>query len=362
MQPNDLGSRWMRLQFTTARRKSFYKDIGNAYASGIPPITAVRRLHDVSRGRRSLKWLVNILSRVLADCAAGASFSKAVSKWVPPEDAALLSVGEDTGEIDHSLRQLVSLLESRERVSGALMTHLVPSTIMLIALTILVVVMMLKFAPQVKEMVPADVLRTLSTLPYYIAVGDWLMKWGILTAAIITVVCVSVAVSLSLWRPDGVREFLDRWVLPYTLYTRLQAVYLLIATSAMLNAGRPFRTAIEQIEKFATPWARGYLRQMLARLRAGRHEIEAIQVGMMPPDVADRLNFYAELPSFVTVMQEVARDAIETLIVRVGRIGFVLRVLMMILLAIFILGTLMSMFEMGDGVEKAMRMNATRGV
>lgn len=81
-----------------------------------------------------------------------------------------------------------------------------------------------------------------------------------------------------------------------------------------------------------------------------------MQVGMLPVDVADRLNFYALLPDFGAVMRETARDAMVSLLARVDLVGTVMRVFVMILLAGFVVFTLASVYDMADGVERAAKL------
>lgn len=344
---------WTRFSFGTKRRMDFYKDMANADAAGIPPIQALTRMREVSAPRRSLRWLVNILDPVLKNAANGASFAVSMRPWVPPEDAALLSAGEEVGDLGSALRELVSLLESKLKVTGALKKNLIPSGVMLIAIIVLLIIIMNTIGPQAKEMVPAEIMSGLDILPHYIGFGEFIIRWGWLVALLVMGVGIVVWLSLSRWRPNPFREALDARVPPWSLTARVQTVFFLISASSMMRSGRTFKAAVEQIQRFSTPWSRDYLRQMLGRLRAGSSEIRAMQVGMLPWDVSDRLNFYAQLPDFAQVMQETARDSMEKLLRKVDFIGAMIRLVMMVLLAAFIIFTLMSVYDMSDGIERA---------
>lgn len=341
-----------RLPFSTKRRINFYKDIANAYAVGIPPIRALEQMRLVSQPRRRLKWLVRILEHALRDAGNGASFAQAMRPWVPPEDAAMLAAGEEIGDIGNSLRELTALLESKMRVTGALKAELIPSGVMLLAVIGLLVFIMNLIGPQAKELVPEHIMRTLGVLPTYIAIGEFVITWGILIALLAVGVVAAVWITMPRWQPDGVRQRLDKRMPPWSLSARVQTVFFLISAGSMMQAGRTFRASVEQIQQFSHPWTKAYLRQMLARLRAGSTEVKAMQVGMLPEDVADRLNFYAILPDFTRVMQETARESMDVLLAKVKVIGTIIRTLMMLILAFFIVFTLLSVYDMSDGIEK----------
>lgn len=350
---SNVRAHWSRMQFTVKRRLDFYNDMANAIAAGKPPIQAMTRLLDVSRPRRSQRWLVAILEPARVATTQGASFARALSDWVPPEDAALLAAGEEVGNLEGALRELCALLQNKLTVKSALMANLVPALTTLAVLAVLLVVIMLTIGKQAKDLVPESVMRTLDILPLYIAIGDFILHWGIGLVVAGVALVVAVWFSLSQWRPDKWRQMCDARVPPWSLVARTQTVFFLVSVSAMLRAGRTFRAAVERLQGFATPWSQAYMRQMLARLRSGMPEVVAMQVKMVPLDVADRLNFYADLPDFSRVMQEVARDAMDTLLRKVRAIGAVLKVLVMLLMVAFILFTLLSVYDMSDGIEKA---------
>lgn len=360
LEAKDVSDWWRRVSFSPKRRMGFYQDMANAVEAGIAPITAIERMRQVSQARRSLRWLVNVLTPVLRAAANGASFAKALQPWVPPEDAAMLSAGEDTGELGAACRQLTQLTRDKLEVRAALRRNLLPSFVMLFVVMGLMAFVTNLIGPQAKSMVPPEIMKKLDLLPSYIALGEATIKWGIPALVALLIVTVVVWLSLSRWTPDAVREKLDAKVPPYSLAARIQTVFFLISVSSMMRTGRTFRASVEQVQGFSAPWNRAYMRQMLARLRAGMPEVRAMQVGMLPGDVSDRLNFYALLPDFAQVMQEVARDSMVILLAKVEAIGGVIRIIMMLALAGFVVFTLASVYDMSDGIEKAAKATQLR--
>lgn len=352
----ELTDGWKRLAFTDRRRMGFYQDMANANAAGIAPMAALRRMRDVSAPRRSLRWLVRVLDPMLEAAANGQSFANAVRPWVPAEDAAMLSAGEEVGDLTTALNELVGLMRMKLEIRSSLKKNFVPSMVMIAVIVALLVFILNLIGPQAKDMVPPEVMKTLDLLPSYIALGEFVMQWGVLLVGVVIAVSGILWMSLSRWRPDPMRETLDGRLPPYSFYARVQTAFFLISVSSMMRAGRTFRASVEQLQGFSTPWSHDYFEQMLERLRSGEPEVRAMQVGMLPVDVADRLNFYALLPDFGAVMRETARDAMVSLLARVDMVGTVMRVFVMILLAGFVVFTLASVYDMADGVERAAKL------
>lgn len=347
---------WIKFRFGDERRQAFYLDLRNAQKAGIAPMAAIARMRGISQGRRSLAWLVAILDDVLAQAREGRTLAQAFSRWVPPEDAALLAVGEQNSDLAGALEALDGLLTDKRKVRSALMSELVPTITMAVALVVLMVSIMSIIGPTVKDLLTPEIMATLDLMPTYIAIGEWVRHQGMFALVGLMAVVAVIGWSLPNWSPEQpARRWLDRHLPPYNFYARLQTAYFLISVSAMQRAGRTFRDALMLLRGFATPWQRAYLDEMLDTLRAGRPEVESMQVPMLPQDVADRINFYAILPNFADVLVRTSGDVMHSLLIRVKRIGSVVSFSMKIAMALFIVFTLASQYELSDGVEKATR-------
>jgi len=351
--PQSINHWWLKLQFTTKRRIGFYRDMENATRAGIAPYHAIERMRDVSRPRRSLRWLVNLLDPFLLAMKEGRKFAQALSEWVPAEDAAMIAAGEEMGNLPDALKKLVELLENKRQITTSLRKNILPSCLLLVIASVMMVYISNNIGPQAKKMVPDHIMETLSFLPHYIAFGEFLQEWGVVIAVTMLTCIALVWWSLPRWRPSPIRSWLDQKLLPWSFVARLQSVFFLISISSMMQAGRTFTLAIEQMVQHASPWTEDYLNQMRRRLAQGKEEVVAMQVAMLPQDVADRLNFYAILPNFTYVMQETARDAMVGLIIATERVGSILRTLALLMLALFILSTMYSMYDMSFALERA---------
>lgn len=353
---DDVRERYWRACFTAKRRADFYQDMINAIGAGITPTTAISKMYELTSQRSSQRWLSRILGPMIQSVQSGRSFSRAVSDWVPSDEAALLAGGERRDNLHLALSELVIMMKERQMIREALLENLLPVAGFMLALIGLMTFILQMIGGQAKEMMPPEVLAGLSVLPNYIALGEFVMRFGPPAVAVFVAGSAAIWWSLSNWEPTDLRKKLDRFVPPYSVVARIRSALFLVSMSCMLRSGQTFREAVAQIRSFSGAWAYGYMDEIQAMLRSGRSEVQALQVEMLSDDVIDRINFYALLPDFTQVMQQVARESLVGLRKRVALFGFIGKVVAMVALAGFILFTLASVYDMTEGMKKAAQM------
>lgn len=331
--------------FNVQRRQTFYADMASFIAEGITPFNAMDRMREIARQRRTMKWLNRVLTSVLARMGEGAGFATALQPWVPAEEAALLMAGEKGSRLPDATRELADLLATRAALKGSLISNLAPSAGMLVVMLALMIYILNTVMKEAKGLVPPDMMDQLFLAPMYFTFGDIVM--GALPFVIVFSIALVMAVSASLprWKPSGIRMWLDHHLPPYSMYTRIQSSFILITISSMMEAGATFQQAVEDIQKHAHPWTKAHTRRMLKKLAAGRAEAEALQTGLLPWDIEDRLATYKLLSDFKVVMRATARDSMARLLKRVDLLGKAVKLLVMVLLALFIVFTIFSIGE-----------------
>lgn len=345
---------WMRLTFTVGRRMDFYEDMAAFDAEGIPPFQALKRIREVGKPRKSMRWLVNLLNPIIRAGAEGAGLAAALRPWVPQEESAMLAAGEKGGQLREALMQLADMLRTRIAIKDALKRNLVPSAVTLAAMLALMVYVLNTVLSQGRSLVPDEVFHTLMFAPYYFGIGQWVLDWLWLLIISAVVGIIAIAVSLPRWRPRKTRKWLDSHLPPWTLFARIQSAFFLLTAASMMRAGQPFQSAADDIQRFADPWLKAYIKKMQARLASGQHEVKSMQVGMLPWDVEDRLAVYAMLPDFLAVMQSTARDSMKALLRKVDAIGNVIRITIMAALGLFIVITVFSLGEISLAIQSSL--------
>lgn len=97
------------------RRAELYNQLGAMIAAGVPVVKAL----EMAGRNRSLRGSQKTIRELIQHLQAGLTFTdsmKRVQGWMPEFDVALLSVGEETGRLDASFKQLAQYYEFRARI------------------------------------------------------------------------------------------------------------------------------------------------------------------------------------------------------------------------------------------------------
>lgn len=336
----------VRSSFSVKRRCAFYSDMASFTKEGITPFHALQRILKVSKPRKSLRWLVNVLDPAVKAMEGGSSsFAAAIAPWVPAQEAAMLDAAERSAQLPEALKELAVLLDVQSQVSGALVTSLAPALGKLTVMILLMVYILNTVMKEAAGLIAPEVFNKLTLAPIYFAFGrGFLMALPYL--AVITVVgVIVVSISLSRWKPSKARIWLDRHLPPYTLATRVQSSFFLISAASMMESGATFKQAVNQIKTNSNAWTKAHLNRVLVRMTDGLSEARSLQTGFLPWDVEDRLSIYELLEDFKQIMRVTARDSMQMLLRKVKLIGYVLNGAATVLLGVFIIFTIFSIGE-----------------
>lgn len=346
------------IQFNTPRRINFYEDLLSFVQAGLPPFQALGDMYEVSRKRRTMRWLTNILGPVIEEGRAGKSLPQAMRHWLPNEESALLMAGEQSGDLEGALKRLIEMVGRKAEIRAALMKELAPTGAILIALLGVMYFVQVSLLSLVGDMLPPEDLVGTSVAKHYIALAIFMQNYLVALVIGAIVAAVIIALTLSRWRPSPARQWMDEHIPPWSMYQRQQATFFLVAAAAMMRAGTPFKRAVVDLQGSAGPWLRTHMRKMLAILGTGASPVDAMQTGILPWEVSDRLATYRRLQNIAQVMESTGIASLNILLKRTKTTGNIAKVLVMLLFAGFILATLFTQFELSSALEAAAKRGA----
>ena len=346
------------IQFNTRRRIDFYEDLRSFVSAGLPPFQALGDMLQVSSKRRTMRWLTNILRPVIEEGRAGKSLPQAMRRWLPNEEAALLMAGEQSGDLEGALNRLIEMVGRKSEIRTALMKELVPTGAILVVLIAVMYFVQVSLLTLVGDMLPPEDLVGTSVAKHYIAFATFMQSYLLFLVVGTIVAATAVARSMSRWRPSPIRQWLDEHVPPWSMYQRQQSTFFLVAAAAMMRAGTPFKRAVVDLQSAAGPWLRTHMRKMLKILGTGASPVDAMQTGILPWEVADRLATYRRLQDIAVVMESTGISSLNLLLKRTKSLGNIAKVGVMLLFAGFILATLFTQFELSSALEAAAKRGA----
>ncbi|MCU1136912.1 type II secretion system F family protein [Stenotrophomonas maltophilia] len=336
----------VRRSFSVKRRCAFYSDMASFTSEGITPFHAMQRMLQVSKPRRSLRWLVSVLEPAVKSMEGGSlSLAAAISPWVPPQESAMLDAAERSAQLTEALTELAELLKVQSQVSGALISNLAPALGKLFVMILLMVYILNTVMKEAAGLIAPEVFDKLTLAPIYFAFGRGFLKSLPFLIVIAIVGSMVVSISLAKWKPSKVRIWLDRHLPPYTLAARVQSSFFLISAASMMESGATFKQAVSQIRANSNTWTKAHLTRVLGRMTDGLSEARSLQTGLLPWDVEDRLSVYELLDDFKRIMKVTARDSMQMLLNKVKLIGYVLNGAATVMLGTFIIFTIFSIGE-----------------
>ena len=148
--------------------------------------------------------------------------------------------------------------------------------------------------------------------------ADFIQNWLHWIALLAVISIIAFLASLPRWN-SSTRVVLDRYT-PYNIYRIMQGSSWLIALSALVQAGMRIETAIEQLGRNSSAWARVRTDAALKGLRAGRNLGESLEKsGYEFPDreIISDIRLYASKSGFDEALRLIGDEWITESVERV---------------------------------------------
>jgi len=348
-----------RRAFSLKRRAAFYADMAAFMDAQVPPFQALTKMEAIARKRRQTRRLANVYRHVLRRMPGGDSLAVALAPWVPGNEAVML-VGADTaGSVvfRHALGEMAVLLDRQLKAKQKIRKMLIFNGMTLTVIVGVIAFIMKLVVPQLRTSATPDMLTKMSFAPSYFAFGQWVIDDGAFLAVAIAVIALAVGWSLNHWVrswPWWSRRWFDEHLMPWTLHARTQATFFLATTSAMMRAGIPLKTVVTGMLPFSSPWMHHHLRRLLRDLELGLPEVDALGSGLLPTDTGDRLKIYALMNDFTGIMTRLSADNFATFEASVEQLDAFLRLITLLLLALFIVSTLFMVFDYANAMQSSL--------
>lgn len=299
-----------KMRFTLKIRISLYERIASFLDAGIDLTNALEAIQ--ARYKKSKDYRGKVLSNWLSELKKGKDFSTAIKPWVPFSEFMLINAGVETGNIAEGLRKTIMLSKSSAENKGAIIGGLVMPIFLFLMLFMLIVGFRVKMVPVFEGILPisewpsmAHSLNDLASGVYdnlniiiFIMVGSF--------AAIVS--------TLNIWH-GKIRSYFD-YLPPWSLYRNFQGSSFLISLSALMSSGIPGYTAIEDMNRNASPWMKYHLKQMMAKMKKGGNAGTALDTGMIDKETAGNIADYSKLGSFENAIDQIGTKALSESVIK----------------------------------------------
>ncbi|MGJ3289499.1 type II secretion system F family protein [Klebsiella sp. PL-2018] len=244
------------------------------------------------------KWhpfaeLTDDLTDALRENAGDNTLDATLGRWLPADEAAVLSAGIHGGDLPGALQFATELTGARKRIMAAVAQMSIYPLGLVIMLSGTLFVVNTKLIPVLSRMSAPDTWD--GAIGFIWHLSAFLDTWGVACAA--AIVCLVVMIALSVPRlthPVAFRKALDQW-LPWSLYRDIQGAAFLLNLAALMKAGVGAGDALLLLDRTASPWLSQRLLAAHAALREGAGPGQALRDCGMDFPSREAVNFLSLL-------------------------------------------------------------------
>ncbi|TKK13646.1 conjugal transfer protein [Enterobacter cancerogenus] len=252
--------------FSASDRIELYDDFRQYILDGLSVLATFDKLIDnyTRRGRNPGNPIGQILDECRQNVKAGFSLADSLREWIPDQELSIIESCDVAGRVADGFLNAAFIAEGTEKILRSIKSSLMIMTYMFSLSFSIVVMFCVLLVPVLKQNVPLEKwnVAQLGVWYFYVIVTEY---WYVILIIIIGA-SYTVFKSLSRWT-GNIRFAFDKFP-PWSIYKRLNGATFILNVNAMLSAGIPMETAINNmVNSCESPW-------MLERLEATLRAIE----------------------------------------------------------------------------------------
>ncbi|MBD8792704.1 type II secretion system F family protein [Pseudomonas syringae] len=331
-----------------ASRQEFYEDFASALRDGASDADRLGKMAARARKRKSgwaplyEHWLRKMRRM---------TFARALQHTVPDYEVMVLTAAEEDGRLSEAMDYLGRAIRLSSKIKNAYFMSLISPAIALAILLSFFLAYALVIAPQNLQTLPLDKWPEVSRQLY--AFSNLLVNGGVALG-----IGLGIAVWLVMWSRGQWRGRLRAWVdrvpmLPWRGYREREANTFLVAFAILLQSNNHGpKEALERMRQFASPWLSWHLSLMLKQLvRTPDQPARALNTGLFPIQLMDRIEDYAERTDFTKALRILAFDHGDKQIQAADRRAVITGFMTMLLVAAVIGVIVWANFEFNQALE-----------
>lgn len=301
-------AKWWFLHMESASRRRLWVKLAKMIGNSVQIISALESMHarrKVMAGKGDSTVIA--LEQWVVSMKNGNRLSEVVKGWVSDVELMLISSGDMTGTLEHSLLSAARVMDATKEIKSTVIKGTAyPIILVLVAFAVLYL-FGFKVVPEFTKIVPAD--RFVGLAKVLINLSNFARNWMMLTIGVVVSLLIAFFVSLPRW--DGpLRIKLDKYP-PFNVYRIVVGSTWLISLSAMLEAGVRLETAMTELAGLASKWGQNRINHALRGMRAGLPLGDALQksgTGFPDQEIIDDLGVYSTLSGFDEAVSILGRE------------------------------------------------------
>lgn len=308
---NSLEYKLSKLRFTTQKRIEMYHQIRSMMLEGITIVSVFTNLEKIYRIENKSDPRIYMLGCWRKALEEDGSILKELRHWIPPSEAVMFKVAEETGDWPKSLESLIFQVEKKAEMKKVIAAEMAYPAF----LTMLLVAILYGFGsagvPMLTDMLPVERWPALSMPLYHLSTF-------IASKIILVLLGIAAFIYLIFRMQDkyiGVaRNRLDK-IPPFSVYKSMQGASFLISLSALLKSGIPIIESVSIIKKNSSIWSRWKINRIQKDFQEGHTGalslITSGENSMFERDVRIQIRAYSSLGEMDKAINRIGVVALE---------------------------------------------------
>lgn len=258
--------------FSASDRIELYDDFRQYLLDGLSLLATFDKLIDnyTRRGKNPGNPIGQILIECRQNVKAGFSLADSLREWIPDQELSIIESCDVAGRVSDGFLNAVFIAEGTDKILSSIKSSLMIMTYMFSLSFSIVVMFCVLLVPVLKQSVPLEKwnVAQLGVWYFYVIVTEY---WYVILFLIVAVSSI-IYKSLSQWT-GNIRFAFDK-LPPYSIYKRLNGATFILNVNAMLSAGIPMETAINNmVSSCESPWMLERLEAILGAIEDGEENL-----------------------------------------------------------------------------------------
>lgn len=267
----------IKLAFSTSIRLDFYRTMSVLLKNNMQLKTILTEFYAIHSkdDTKPTAPLALLMSELINKVGNGYALSDALKGWIPYQEVAMVTAGEDANRLSESLEDVIHIIKSKRKITSAVIKAVTyPAVLMLASFGILRMVST-EVVPKL-EMVSNKLLWPTSSHVLY-HISNFVRDQGFLVIISLLGFIFFIAYIVPNWSRvlPTVRIALDNYP-PFSLYRMLHGSTFLINLAVMLRANIMLVNALSILKEGASPW----LKDRIEGIEFGAHRGRSIGMAM----------------------------------------------------------------------------------
>lgn len=309
-----------KLQFGSAKRLEFYKQLMTLTRTGVSKTDAIEMTYKVASqmGRKPKDGIAPILKDVLLSMHNGRTLGRALAPWVPKDDVMILEAIENSESFANNLEDYLELAQKKKKIKGSI----IGGSIYPIALISSIYGMMIYFGtaivPQIGLVLPVEEWQGAAGV--LAAMSTFANEYAAITTISIVAFFLLIMFTLPRWTGFG-RRFADKLPI-YSTYRIYTGLSFLMSMAALMKGGTSSIDAINRIKPNSNAYIASRIRPIERRVLDGDNLGAAMDgAGTQWPDKTMNLSIrvYAETKDLPKQLTALAKSWVDDASIKIDK-------------------------------------------